>query len=107
MESIAPENDFEQYKHNVFEVLTKNVPKDVFLKKQKDYLMLLEKCKNDPNLLGIANFFDGTQQNINFDSENIEIKNSENKGRYVVAKKSFKRGNKILEIGDPILLTVN
>ena len=70
-------------------------------------MMLLEKCKKDPVVLGIANWFEATQQDLKFDSENIEIKNSENKGRYVVAKKTFKSGNKILEIDDPILLTVN
>ena len=58
MEDTQDQNDLEQYKHNVFEVLTKNVPKDVFLKKQKEYMMLLEKVNKDKTLLGIGNFFD-------------------------------------------------
>ena len=73
MENTQDQNDLDQYKHNVFEVLTKNVPRDVFLKKQKEYMMLLEKVGKDKNLLGISNFFDNKPEELKYESENISV----------------------------------
>lgn len=57
----------------------------------------------DPESLGLKNFMkEPTETTI----DGINIKVGEN-GRYFTAKKEIKCGNKVLELNDPLLLTLN
>jgi hypothetical protein len=50
--------DQEDYTKNVFAVLTKQVPQSVSMKKQEEFLKLLEALANDQDFLNLSNYFD-------------------------------------------------
>lgn len=50
--------EMEDYTKNVFSVLTKQVPQDVSMKKQEEFLKLLEALENDQDFLKLSDYFD-------------------------------------------------
>ena len=64
--------DHEEYKHNVFKVLTKNVPSEVLNVKQGQFLKVLNDIAKDPSLMTIGDFFDQqSKEDITYESDNI------------------------------------
>jgi hypothetical protein len=52
-------------------------------------------------------FFEGSELDIKEEFENFEIRLTAEKGRYMIAKRKFEKGDVILEVNEPLLLTLN
>jgi hypothetical protein len=76
--------------------------------KQGQFLKLLKEIEQEPTLMNIGDFFDQqSKDEIDYESDNIQIVSTKDRGRSVAAKKAFRCGEKILEIDEPLLMTVN
>ena len=55
----------------------------------------------------MEDYFDENLPPIKDEFETVQIKQSEGVGRFMVSKKSFEKGDKIMEIAEPLLITLN
>ena len=63
----------EEYKENVFHVLTKQVPKELFMKLSKDFLQLCDQIENNPHLLDMSDFFEEDTSYEIEDSADVQL----------------------------------
>ena len=52
------EDEEYDYESNVFAVLTKNVPKEVFKEKERQFITLIEQINQNPKMLDLKDYFD-------------------------------------------------